>query len=106
MIDFQNLTVRRDGRILFQNASLQIHPSQKVGVTGNNGTGKSTLFAVAWQHDVDSGSVTMPDGWHIAHYTRGCRNFQTALTMCSAVMERFKLNANQVDDTNAIETSG
>ena len=110
MIDFQNLTVRRDGRILFQNASLQIHPSQKVGVTGNNGTGKSTLFAVLLgKHDVDSGSVTMPDGWHIAHMAQEVAGTsQTALDyVLSGDAEWFELNAklHDSDATNAIETS-
>ncbi len=45
MIEFKEVSVRRDGRVLFENASFQIHPQQKVGLTGNNGTGKSSLFA-------------------------------------------------------------
>ena len=37
MLQFDNLTLRRGPRLLIENASLQIHPGWKVGVTGANG---------------------------------------------------------------------
>ncbi|WP_230656227.1 ABC-F family ATP-binding cassette domain-containing protein [Psychrobacter sp. I-STPA10] len=73
MIEFNNVGVRRDGRVLFTEATFQIHPGQKVGLTGNNGTGKSTLFAVLLHYkgigdmSIDTGSVSLPSTWHIAH---------------------------------------
>jgi ATP-binding cassette subfamily F protein 3 len=45
MIQYQDLTLRRNGRVLFANASAMIHPSWKVALTGENGAGKSTFFA-------------------------------------------------------------
>lgn len=44
MIEFKDVGVRRDGRELFAGASFQLHPGHKVGLTGNNGTGKSTYL--------------------------------------------------------------
>ncbi|WII95314.1 ATP-binding cassette domain-containing protein [Moraxella haemolytica] len=68
MIDFKNVSVRRDGRLLFSDVNLQLHKSQKIGLTGNNGTGKSTLFAtLLGEHQTDVGSVEMPSDWQIAH---------------------------------------
>lgn len=46
MINFKNIALRRGARLLFAGASLTIHKGQKVGVTGANGTGKSSLFAL------------------------------------------------------------
>jgi len=46
MLQFRSLTLRRGSRLLFRDASFQIHPGQKVGITGANGTGKSSLFAL------------------------------------------------------------
>lgn len=68
MIEFKTVALRRDGRVLFEDASFQIHPAQKVGLTGNNGTGKSSLFALLLGNlSTDTGEVVMPAGWQIAH---------------------------------------
>ncbi len=68
MIEFNQVSVRRDGRLLFQDASFQLHPKQKIGLTGNNGTGKSTLFAVLLgELAVDTGDVSIPNNWKKGH---------------------------------------
>ncbi|MCK5726454.1 MAG: ATP-binding cassette domain-containing protein [Thiotrichaceae bacterium] len=68
MIVFANLAVRRGVRQLFHSANLSIHPQQKVGLTGANGTGKSTLFALLLDElEADEGEVTLPASWVIAH---------------------------------------
>ncbi|OLF38814.1 ABC transporter ATP-binding protein [Psychrobacter sp. C 20.9] len=75
MIEFKDVGVRRDGRELFAGASFQLHPGHKVGLTGNNGTGKSTLFALLLTQmgkgdtevTLDRGEVSIPDSWHVAH---------------------------------------
>ncbi len=68
MIEFTNVAVRRDGRLLFSDVNLQLHQGQTIGLTGNNGTGKSTLFAtLLGEHGTDLGSLSMPKHWQIAH---------------------------------------
>ncbi len=68
MIELKNASIRRDGRILFKDVSLQIHPNWKVGLTGNNGTGKSSFFAVLLgQLGLDTGEFAMPNNWTIGH---------------------------------------
>ena len=75
MIEFKDVGVRRDGRELFAEASFQLHPGHKVGLTGNNGTGKSTLFALLLTQmgtgdtevTLDKGEVSIPDSWNVAH---------------------------------------
>ena len=75
MIEFKDVGVRRDGRELFAGASFQLHPGHKVGLTGNNGTGKSTLFALLLTQmgtgdtevTLDRGEVSIPDSWQVAH---------------------------------------
>ena len=75
MIEFKDVSVRRDGRELFSGTSFQLHPGHKVGLTGNNGTGKSTLFALLLTQmgtgdtevTVDRGEVSIPDTWQVAH---------------------------------------
>lgn len=68
MIELKNVAVRRDGRLLFSGVDLQFHKGQTIGLTGNNGTGKSTLFAtLLGEHATDIGTISMPKDWQIAH---------------------------------------
>ena len=68
MIQFDQVSLRRGGRVLFQKASMQLHPGWKIGLTGVNGAGKSTLFsAFLGGIESDSGSLTRPAVWTVAH---------------------------------------
>ncbi|WP_180095118.1 MULTISPECIES: ATP-binding cassette domain-containing protein [unclassified Acinetobacter] len=68
MIQLDQLSIRRGGRVLFQKASMQLHPGWKIGLTGVNGAGKSTLFsALLGGMESDGGSLTRPAVWTVAH---------------------------------------
>ncbi len=66
MLSLQNLSIRAGVKLLFQGANLNVHPGQKVGLIGQNGTGKTTLFkAILGEHTVDEGQVAIPANWLI-----------------------------------------
>ena len=68
MIQFDQVSLRRGGRVLFQKASMQLHPGWKIGLTGVNGAGKSTLFAaLLGELGADEGSLSRPSIWTVAH---------------------------------------
>jgi ATP-binding cassette, subfamily F, member 3 len=68
MLNFKNIALRRGARVLFANASFTIHKGQKVGFTGANGAGKSSLFALIRNElHLDEGDFFMPPGLEIAH---------------------------------------
>ena len=68
MLQAIDLGIRRGTKLLFENTSFQIHPGQKVGLTGANGTGKSSLFAlILKQLHADTGDCIYPDNWVTAH---------------------------------------
>ncbi len=46
MLALTNISLRRGRKVLFENASFQIHAGQRMGVIGANGSGKSSLFAM------------------------------------------------------------
>jgi ATP-binding cassette, subfamily F, member 3 len=68
LIQFKNLTLARSSKILVQEASFQLHPGHKVGLTGANGAGKSSLFAMLMrQLHPEVGDLEMPATWVVAH---------------------------------------
>ncbi|MEO8467598.1 MAG: ribosomal protection-like ABC-F family protein [Gammaproteobacteria bacterium] len=68
MLKFRDVTLRRGGRVLFAAASFAVFPGQKVGITGANGTGKSSLFALLrGELQADAGDVEVPAKWVFAH---------------------------------------
>jgi ATP-binding cassette subfamily F protein 3 len=68
MLTLKNLSLRRGPRLLFENANLTIHAGQKVGITGANGSGKSSLLAlVRGQLHADTGDLSLPANLVLAH---------------------------------------
>ena len=68
MLSFNNIACRRDRALLFDRVSLVIHRGQKVGLTGANGCGKSSLFAMI-QGDLepDDGDIALQQGITVTH---------------------------------------
>ncbi len=68
MLQLTDVALRRGPRLLFDHASAQIHPGQKVGVTGANGTGKTSLLRmILGELSPDAGECRLPPDWVIAH---------------------------------------
>jgi len=68
MISLRKLTFARGGVPLVENASQQLHAGWKVGLTGANGSGKSSFFAlVRGELHAEAGEIELPPTWIIAH---------------------------------------
>jgi ATP-binding cassette subfamily F protein 3 len=68
MLRVSDATLRRGAQVLLSNASMNVHPGQKVGLVGPNGSGKSSLFAlVRGELHADAGEVSMPPRWILSH---------------------------------------
>ncbi len=68
MLKLTALSLRRGPRVLFADATLTIHRGEKVGVTGANGCGKSSLFALIRNElHADAGDLRLPPNLVIAH---------------------------------------
>lgn len=68
MIQFKNLTLKRGVKVLIEGASLQLHPGHKVGLTGANGAGKSSIFAMLrGELHPEVGDLEIPPGWVVGH---------------------------------------
>ena len=106
MLNFKNITLRRGVRVLFANSSFTIHKGQKVGFTGANGAGKSSLFALVKNElHLDEGDFSMPPRLEIAHVAQ-----ETPAVSSSAIdyvidgdqqlrrLQKQLLTAEQADD--------
>src|SRR2546423_15223407 len=75
-VAFENVTFRSpDGRRVFAGFDLKIEPGERVGLVGQSGGGKSTLFALLQRfYDLHGGRILI-DGQDICRGEReGCRN--------------------------------
>ena len=63
MLTVSRVTKSFGGRVLFEDASLQINTGDRIGLIGPNGAGKSTLFSLLLRHDdPDDGEVSLQRG--------------------------------------------
>jgi ATPase subunit of ABC transporter with duplicated ATPase domains len=61
MITLTGINKRHGHQVLFVDASLQLNPGEKVGLTGPNGAGKSTVFRlITGEEKPDEGDVALP----------------------------------------------
>ena len=68
MILLRNLCFGRNGQLLVEDASLQLHPGWKIGLIGANGTGKSSFLALLRDElHAESGDLELPRSWVLAH---------------------------------------
>jgi len=68
MLSFSDVACRRDGNVLFEQASFVVQRGHKLGLTGANGTGKSSLFAmIQGTLEADSGVVSLQNQVGITH---------------------------------------
>jgi ATP-binding cassette subfamily F protein 3 len=68
MLRLDNVSLRRGARLLLEGVDLRVHPGQKAGVVGANGSGKSSLFSlILGELAPEAGRVELPADWVVAH---------------------------------------
>jgi ATP-binding cassette subfamily F protein 3 len=71
MLKFESVTLRRGPRVLFADADFSLFRGEKVGITGENGSGKSSLLAlVRGELQPDAGHFEMPSNLAMAHVSQ------------------------------------
>ncbi len=68
MLSFNQVACRRDGVMLFDSVNFVLYAGQKVGLTGANGTGKSTLFSmILGRLEADEGELSLQQQVVVSH---------------------------------------
>lgn len=93
MLTVSQLTKSYAGRVLFEDASLQINAGDRVGLIGANGAGKTTLFSlILGDSSPDAGTVSLQRGVTIGFLpqeTAPCGD-ETILELAMAISTSFK----------------
>ena len=72
MLDLSGVTMRFGARTLFEKLNWHIAPAEKVGLVGDNGTGKTTLLKIIdRQISPEEGSISMPAGYKTGYLPQG-----------------------------------
>ncbi len=71
MLQLINASLGRGSKLLFEDASLQVHPGQRLGLVGVNGSGKSSLFSlILGELETDAGEIKVDPRDLIAHVSQ------------------------------------
>jgi ATP-binding cassette subfamily F protein 3 len=81
MITLRNITLRRGTKVVLQGAHLTLQPSEKVGLIGRNGAGKSSLFSLITNRlHADTGDVEIPPRWRVGEVAQEMPETEEAAT--------------------------
>jgi len=88
-IAFNNISFQYPGGLqVFEKFSLRLQPGKRVGLVGQSGGGKSSLFALLQRfYDVEEGSITI-DGQNVAHVTQ--RSLREAISVVPQDISLFQ----------------
>ena len=79
MLSFNNIACRRERALLFDRVSLVIHRGQKVGLTGANGCGKSSLFSMILRElEPDDGDISLQQNITVTHVAQETHSSECA----------------------------
>lgn len=71
VITIENASLAFGDRVILDDFSELIQANQRIGITGPNGTGKSTLLnAIAGEQPLDSGTIEIGETVRMAYYTQ------------------------------------
>lgn len=91
MLSISNLSYFIGGRPLYENANLHIKPKDKIGLVGQNGTGKSTLLKIiSGEYQPSSGEVQKAKDCSIGFLNQDLLSYQSEDSILNVALAAFK----------------
>jgi len=91
LIGLNNVTFEFGARVIVQDATWHIHPGERIGLIGYNGTGKSTLLKVlVGEYQPSSGTVERGRGTTIGYLHQDLLSFDTNDSILNVAMGAFE----------------
>ena len=86
----QNITFEFGARLIVKNATWHIHPSERIGLVGFNGTGKSTLLRLlVGEYQPSAGSVERSRGISIGYLHQDLLSFDSGESILAVALGAF-----------------
>lgn len=99
VIELKNVSKRFGSRMLFQDVNYLATPSERLGIVGDNGVGKTTLLNImAGKEDLDSGEVAIGKTVKIGYYTQEHEPLDSNMRMIDYVKEQAEV-VHTIDGT-------
>ncbi len=90
LIGLQNVTFEFGARAIVEDATWHIHPNERIGLIGYNGTGKSTLLRLlVGEYTASKGTVERSRGVSIGYLHQDLLSFDTNETILEVGMQAF-----------------
>ncbi len=108
MLRLNTVACRRDGQILFDNVNEFFARPQRIGITGRNGCGKSSLFAmILGELEPDEGAIELQPGITVAHVAQETPSSNdSALNYVMKGDERLQQLREQMNELGLIDGVG
>lgn len=91
MLTINQLSFYFGGRTIFEDASLQVKPKDKIGLIGLNGKGKSTLLKlIVGEYQPDGGQISKSGDCTIGFLNQDLLSYQTDDSILSVAMQAFE----------------
>ena len=90
MLSIGGISKSYGGRVLFDDASLQVNRGERIGLVGPNGAGKSTLFSIVLgKEEADAGTVDFERGVRLGYLPQESQpvHNETVLQIATGVTE-------------------
>jgi ATP-binding cassette subfamily F protein 3 len=103
MLSISNLSYFIGGRPLYENANLHIKPKDKIGLVGQNGTGKSTLLKIInGDYQATTGEVQKAKDCTIGFLNQDLLSFQSDESILNVALAAFKETLKLQDEIDKV----
>ncbi|MBU4510970.1 ATP-binding cassette domain-containing protein [bacterium] len=89
MISLENISIGFQEKVLFENLAWRIPRGSRIGLVGNNGTGKTTLFrTIVGLVQPDKGNITLPRNQRIGYLPQDLIELKSNIDLISYLKEK------------------
>jgi len=89
MISLENISIGFSEKVLFDNLNWRIPRGSRIGLVGNNGTGKTTLFrTIVGLVQPDKGNITLPRNQRIGYLPQDLIGLKSNIDLVSYLKEK------------------
>src|SRR5438477_4159506 len=91
MYSLNNISFEFGGHYLYEDASWQINPDEKIGLVGLNGTGKSTLLRIInGEYSIEKGEISKLKNLTIGFLNQDLLSYTSSDSILNVPMQAFQ----------------